>query len=58
MIVYLDTSERFALRGSDSVHLAAAESLSIDRRHPVHFASFDSNLNDAAAELGLITLKN
>ncbi len=52
-----DLAERFGLRGYDSVHLAAAESLVIDRRHPVHFASFDSNLNCAAAELGLNTLR-
>lgn len=51
-----DLAERFALRGYDSVHLAAAESLVIDRRHPVHFASFDKGLNEAAADLGLHTL--
>ena len=50
-----DFADRFGLRGYDSVHLAAAESLIIDRRHPVHFASFDSALNRAAAELGLNT---
>ena len=50
-----DLADRFGLRGYDSVHLADAESLVIDRRHPVHFASFDSALNRAAAELGLNT---
>jgi len=47
-----DLAEQFGLRSDDSVHLAAAESLVIDRRHPVHFASFDDALN-TAAELGL-----
>lgn len=51
-----DLAERFGLRGYDSVHLAAAESLVIDRRFPVHFASFDAALNAAAAGLGLRTL--
>ena len=51
-----DLAEQFGLRGYDSVHLAAAESLVIDRRHPVHFASFDDALNAAAAGLGLRTL--
>lgn len=48
-----DLAEQFGLRGYDSVHLAAAESLVIDRRHPVHLASFDDALNVAAAELRL-----
>lgn len=51
-----DLAERFGLRGYDSVHLAAAESLVVDDRHPVHFASFDSPLNEAAARLGLQAL--
>ncbi len=53
-----DLAERFALRGYDSVHLAAAESLVVDHRHPVHFASFDDSLNEAAARLGLQTLSD
>ncbi|MEX2165358.1 MAG: type II toxin-antitoxin system VapC family toxin [Sulfuricaulis sp.] len=51
-----DLAEQFGLRGYDSVHLAAVESLVIDRRHPVHFASFDDALNAAAADLGLQVL--
>ena len=51
-----ELAERFGLRGYDSVHLAAAESLVIDHRHPVHFASFDGSLNEAAAKVGLQTL--
>lgn len=51
-----DLAERYNLRGYDSVHLAAAESLVIDHRHPVHFASFDGSLNEATARLGLHTL--
>ncbi len=50
-----DFAERYKLRGYDSVHLAAAESLVIDRRHPVHFASFDDSLNQGAGKLGLRT---
>lgn len=49
-----DLAERFGLRGYDSVHLAAAESLLLARRRiPVCFASFDESLNEAAAKLGL-----
>jgi predicted nucleic acid-binding protein len=52
-----DLAERFGLRGYDSVHLAAAESLLLARqRIPVCFASFDESLNGAAAELGLSLL--
>lgn len=53
-----DLAERYNLRGYDSVHLAAAESLVIDQSHPVHFASFDGSLNEAAAKLGLQILAN
>ncbi len=49
-----DLAERFGLRGYDSVHLAAAESLLPSRgKDFLHFASFDHILNEAAAELGL-----
>lgn len=51
-----DLAEQFGLRGYDSVHLAAAESLAVDRRYPIHFASFDTALNTAAAALGLETV--
>ena len=49
-----ELAERFSLRGYDSVHLAAAESLSVrDLREFLFFASFDNHLNHAAADLGL-----
>jgi uncharacterized protein len=52
-----DLAERFALRGYDSVHLAAAESLLLARqRSSVCFASFDEQLNRAAEQLGLALL--
>ncbi|TXF10348.1 type II toxin-antitoxin system VapC family toxin [Pelomicrobium methylotrophicum] len=51
-----DLADQFGLRGYDSVHLAAAESLAIDLRYPIHFASFDGALNTAADTLGLRTL--
>lgn len=49
-----DLAERFGLRGYDSVHLAAAESLRMDRGAEfLRFASFDQVLNRSADELGL-----
>jgi len=49
-----DLAERFGLRGYDSVHLAAAESLLTGQgRGFIHFASFDRALNEAAEALGL-----
>lgn len=49
-----ELAERFDLRGYDSVHLAAAESLRVGAGDDfLRFASFDRALNDAAAELGL-----
>jgi predicted nucleic acid-binding protein len=48
-----DLAERFELRGYDSVHLAAAESLRVGPGTEfLCFASFDDHLNHAAAELG------
>lgn len=48
---------QFGLRGFDSLHLAAAERLTIDLgRSESLFASFDTELNRAAAALGLRTL--
>ncbi len=47
-------TERFSLRGYDSVYLASAESLLVGQgKNFLHFPSFDHTLNDAAAELGL-----
>ena len=49
-----ELAERFSLRGYDSVHLAAAESLLIGHAGGfLSFASFDHALNAAAAALGL-----
>lgn len=49
-----DLAERFGLRGYDSVHLAAAESLRVEQRADLlRFASFDQLLNQSAEELGL-----
>jgi len=49
-----DLAERFGLRGYDSVHLAAAESLRVGQGADLlRFASFDERLNQSAAELGL-----
>jgi uncharacterized protein len=48
-----DLAERFELRGYDSVHLAAAESLRVaSGTESLCFASFDDRLNRAAVELG------
>ncbi|HEV2007299.1 MAG TPA: type II toxin-antitoxin system VapC family toxin [Burkholderiales bacterium] len=52
-----DLAERFGLRGYDSVHLAAAESLQVDHDADfLHFASFDHHLNQSARVLGLCLL--
>jgi uncharacterized protein len=49
-----ELAERLGLRGYDSVHLAAAESLHVGHGMGfLCFASFDDRLNQAAAELGL-----
>ncbi len=49
-----DLALRFGLRGYDSVHLAAAESLRLGQGADLlRFASFDEHLNQSAAELGL-----
>jgi uncharacterized protein len=49
-----DLADRFALRGYDSVHLAAAESLMLaPGSEHLRFACFDRALNESASELGL-----
>ena len=49
-----ELTERFSLRGYDSVHLAAAESLLIGHGNGfLCFASFDRALNAAAQAVGL-----
>jgi predicted nucleic acid-binding protein len=49
-----DLAEHYNLRGYDSVHLAAAESLIIGHGSGfLRFASFDHALNAAASAVGL-----
>lgn len=48
-----DYADTFALRGYDSVQLAAARTLSAASRAPVQFACFDRRLEKAARVLGL-----
>ncbi len=53
-----ELAERLNLRGYDSVHLAAAESLRVGHGTEfLCFASFDDQLNHAAADLGLHLLR-
>ena len=50
-----DLADRFGLRGYDSVHLAAAEAISLLLMpERLHFVCFDDRLNDAANALGLV----
>lgn len=46
-------AETFGLRGYDSVHLAAAESLTINTGAEVRFLCFDQALSRSAATLGM-----
>lgn len=49
-----DLADRFGLRGYDSVHLAAAEAISLLLMpERLTFVCFDDRLNDAAKALGL-----
>lgn len=48
-----DYADTFALRGYDSVQLAAAQTLSEALQTPVRFACFDRRLENAARVLGL-----
>jgi len=50
---YADT---FALRGYDSVQLAAARTLQQAADEPLHFACFDSRLQRSANVLGMLTM--
>jgi predicted nucleic acid-binding protein len=49
-------ADSFALRGYDSVHLAAAESLTINTGASLRFLCFDRALNQWAASLGMQTV--
>lgn len=49
--------DQFGLRGYDSIHLAAAEAISLQiMPQPLIFACFDNKLNDAAKKLGIVNL--
>jgi predicted nucleic acid-binding protein len=48
-----DLAESLALRGHDSVHLAAAEHVRLQCGTAVLFGCFDGRLNEAASLLGL-----
>ena len=48
-----DYADTFALRGYDSVQLAAAKTVQQAVTEPVHFACFDTRLRKAAAVLGM-----
>lgn len=50
-------ADRFGLRGYDSIHLAAAEAISLQiMPQPLWFASFDCHLNRAAEASGMALL--
>jgi predicted nucleic acid-binding protein len=51
-----ELAERFALRGYDSVQLAAAELSLSAAGTQILFAAFDASLNDGAKTLGMATL--
>ena len=54
-----DLADRFGLRGYDSVHLAAAEAISLLLMpQPLSFVCFDDRLNDAAGALGMVVGSN
>jgi uncharacterized protein len=52
-----DYADTFALRGYDSVQLAAARTLQEAASEPLHFACFDGRLNKAANVLGMLILE-
>jgi uncharacterized protein len=51
-----DYADTFALRGYDSIQLAAARTLYEAGREPIQFACFDRRLQIAASVLGLASL--
>ena len=54
-----DLADRFGLRGYDSVHLAAAEAISLLLMpQPLTIVCFDDRLNDAAGALGMVVATN
>ena len=50
-----DLADTFALRGYDSVQLAAARIVQQSSPDPLHFACFDVRLSKAARTLGMMT---
>ena len=48
-----DYADTFALRGYDSIQLAAARILQVATTEELHFACFDARLNRAAKVLGM-----
>jgi predicted nucleic acid-binding protein len=53
-----ELAEQYGLRGYDSVHLTAAESLQTVLGPPIVFACFDNELNQAARERGMMLLED
>ncbi|TRZ57013.1 MAG: PIN domain-containing protein [Rhodocyclaceae bacterium] len=51
-----DYADTFALRGYDSVQLAAARTLQEAANEELHFACFDSRLEKSAKVLGMLTM--
>jgi predicted nucleic acid-binding protein len=50
-------ADQFGLRGYDSIHLAAAEAISLQiMPQPLVFACFDKHLNESAKLLGMTIL--
>lgn len=56
MVLAADLAETFALRGYDSVQLAAARTLQQSAGQTLRFACFDQRLSRAAGVLGMETL--
>ena len=56
MVLAADLAETFALRGYDSVQLAAARTLQQSAGQALRFACFDQRLSRAAGVLGMETL--
>lgn len=50
-----DYADTFALRGCDSVQLAAARTLQASADEALYFACFDARLNNAARVLAMLT---
>ena len=51
-----DITEKYILRGFDSIHLASAIHLKNRTSSDVHFSSFDTRLNQSAEKEGIVIL--